>query len=148
MHDTPRLLVVAALVWLDDVHLLVQRRSASARFGAGLLELPGGKVERGESPKSGLVRELVEEWGPAAARLQVGAIIELLHHVYPSPGPEVVIAVYDVDGAAWGHAWSEHIALETGAEAVRFAAHDLPVDEFLPADRDFVAQVRARGRRA
>jgi 8-oxo-dGTP diphosphatase len=147
MDESPRLLVVAALVWLDDTHLLVQRRPARARFGAGLLELPGGKVERGEAPASALARELVEEWGPRAEQLQVGAIVELLHHVYPPPGPEVVLAVYDVDGRAWAHAWAEHIALEDGAVACAFAAHDLPVDEFLPADRDFVASVRAGRRR-
>lgn len=144
MDESQRLLVVAALVWLDDTHLLVQRRPGSARFGAGMLELPGGKVERGEAPAVALARELVEEWGTRASELRVGGIVELLHHVYPAPGPEVVLAVYDVDGRAWGDAWSQRIVLEHGAEACAFATHDLPIDQFLPADRDFIASIRRR----
>lgn len=143
----PRLLVVAALVWLDDAHLLVQRRPAAASFGAGLLELPGGKVERGESPAAALARELVEEWGPDAAVLRVGRVVELLHHVYPAPGPEVVLAVYDVDATAWGPRWSDRIRPEHGAVPIACAACDLPVEDFLPADRDLVARLRTRGGR-
>ncbi|MFY0541558.1 NUDIX domain-containing protein [Nannocystis pusilla] len=45
----PRLIVAAGLVWLGPHRLLVQRRPAGARHGAGALELPGGKVEPGES---------------------------------------------------------------------------------------------------
>jgi mutator protein MutT len=141
------LLVVAALVWLDDETLLVQRRAPAARFGAGLLELPGGKVERGEAPAAALARELVEEWGPDAVRLRVGAIVELLHHVYPAPGPEVVLAVYDVDGAAWGPSWAACVRPEVGAQVHAYRREALPVDEFLPADRAFVARVRDGARR-
>lgn len=144
---SPRLLVVAALVWLDDETLLVQRRAAAARFGAGMLELPGGKVERGEAPAAALARELVEEWGADAVRLRVGRVVELLHHVYPAPGPEVVLAVYDVDGAAWGSDWAASVRPEAGAMVHAYRHAALPVDTFLPADRAFVARVRATGRR-
>src|SRR5690554_3349183 len=78
----PRLLVVAGLVWLDPETLLVQRRPPTASHGAGMLELPGGKLERGEAPRAGLLRELQEEWGPAAAKLEVGPVADVLHHVY------------------------------------------------------------------
>lgn len=141
-----RLFVVAGLVWLDDRQLLVQRRGPRARFGAGMLELPGGKLEPGEAPTAGLVRELVEEWGPAAAALRVGRVLELLHHVYPAPGPEVLMAVYDVDARAWGEQWRALAVPEPGAQLEAHAVGALPVEEFLPADRDFIASVRARGR--
>jgi 8-oxo-dGTP diphosphatase len=139
-----RLLVVAGLVWIGPARLLVQRRSAAARFGAGMLELPGGKVEPGEAPALALSRELVEEWGPAASELHVGRIVELLHHVYPAPGPEVLLAVFHVDGCAWGDAWPARVLPDASGVPAAFDLAALPVAEFLAADRDFVAAV-ARG---
>ncbi len=59
-----RLLVVAGLLWTgvgedgDNPAILVQRRSPRADHGAEMLELPGGKVEMGESPQKALQREL------------------------------------------------------------------------------------------
>lgn len=57
-----RLLVIvaaAALVRADGRLLLAQRPEGKSM--AGLWELPGGKVETGESPEAALVRELREE---------------------------------------------------------------------------------------
>jgi 8-oxo-dGTP diphosphatase len=139
-----RLLVVAGLVWLSPRRLLVQRRAADARFGAGMLELPGGKIEPGEAPERALARELVEEWGPAAAQLEICAIAHALHHVYPPPGPEVVLLVYHVDARAWADTWRDAAHASAGEELLAFAIDELPVDEFLPADRSFVAAL-ARG---
>lgn len=139
-----RLLVVAGLVWLSAGRLLVQRRAAHARFGAGMLELPGGKIEPGEAPEQALARELVEEWGPQAARLGVGTIAHVLHHVYPPPGPEVVLLVYHVDARGWGERWSEHAHASAGEQLAAFAIDELPIAEFLPADRPFCIAL-ARG---
>ncbi|MGP4000948.1 (deoxy)nucleoside triphosphate pyrophosphohydrolase [Streptomyces sp. 8N706] len=47
---------------LDQGRLLAARRSAPPAL-AGRWELPGGKVEPGETPEAGLVRELREELG-------------------------------------------------------------------------------------
>ncbi|MFJ9349071.1 (deoxy)nucleoside triphosphate pyrophosphohydrolase [Streptomyces sp. NPDC101237] len=59
-----RIVVVAAAL-LDAGRLLAARRSAPPDL-AGRWELPGGKVEPGESPEAALVRELREELGVAA----------------------------------------------------------------------------------
>ncbi|MGA5201785.1 (deoxy)nucleoside triphosphate pyrophosphohydrolase [Streptomyces variegatus] len=55
-----RIVVGAALV--EDGRLLAARRSAPAEL-AGRWELPGGKVEPGETADAALVRELREELG-------------------------------------------------------------------------------------
>ena len=140
----PRLLVVGALVWLAPARVLVHRRSARAAFGPGMIELPGGKVEPGEAPAIALGRELVEEWGAQARALVVGPIADVLHHVYPAPGPEIVLLVYHVDGRAWGDDWPARVHSEEGFEPLAFALGDLPVAEFLAADLEF-AQALARG---
>lgn len=61
--------VAVALVRRDG-RLFLQRRSLESRSMAGLWELPGGKVEPGETPAAALHRELQEElgWAPAEVR--------------------------------------------------------------------------------
>ncbi|NEB82149.1 (deoxy)nucleoside triphosphate pyrophosphohydrolase [Streptomyces sp. SID14478] len=61
----PLVVVVAAALYDDTGRLLAARRSAPPEL-AGRWELPGGKVESGESPEHALVRELREELGVTA----------------------------------------------------------------------------------
>lgn len=61
---TERIVVVGAAL-LDGGRLLAARRSAPPEL-AGRWELPGGKVEPGESPEAALARELREELGVEA----------------------------------------------------------------------------------
>ncbi|MCX4857200.1 (deoxy)nucleoside triphosphate pyrophosphohydrolase [Streptomyces canus] len=65
---TERIVVVAAALY-DGDRLLAARRSAPPVL-AGRWELPGGKVEEGESSEAALVRELREELG---VEVKVGA---------------------------------------------------------------------------
>ncbi|MGW7196951.1 (deoxy)nucleoside triphosphate pyrophosphohydrolase [Streptomyces chryseus] len=61
---TDRVVVVGAALF-DEGRLLAARRSAPPEL-AGRWELPGGKVEPGETPPQALVRELREELGVEA----------------------------------------------------------------------------------
>ncbi|MDX5569961.1 (deoxy)nucleoside triphosphate pyrophosphohydrolase [Streptomyces sp. ID05-04B] len=61
---TERIVVVGAALF-DGGRLLAARRSAPPEL-AGRWELPGGKVEEGETPEVALARELREELGVAA----------------------------------------------------------------------------------
>ncbi|MEU6401418.1 (deoxy)nucleoside triphosphate pyrophosphohydrolase [Streptomyces sp. NPDC046985] len=65
---TQRIVVVGAAL-LDGGRLLAARRSAPEEL-AGRWELPGGKVEPGESPEAALVRELREELGVEAETVE------------------------------------------------------------------------------
>jgi 8-oxo-dGTP diphosphatase len=65
---TERIVVVAAALY-DGDRLLAARRSAPPEF-AGRWELPGGKVERGETPEEALSRELREELGVDAEAVE------------------------------------------------------------------------------
>ncbi|WP_353944516.1 (deoxy)nucleoside triphosphate pyrophosphohydrolase [Streptomyces sp. HUAS MG91] len=58
--------VVAAALYDTDGRLLAARRSAPPSL-AGRWELPGGKVEPGETQERALVRELREELGVEAS---------------------------------------------------------------------------------
>ena len=69
--------VVAALMVRDGL-LFAARRSPERREG-GLWELPGGKVEPGESDQAALTRELREELG---IEVEVGAFVAEATHAY------------------------------------------------------------------
>ncbi|MCX4245693.1 NUDIX domain-containing protein [Paraliomyxa miuraensis] len=146
MTERQPLLVAAGLVWRPGDVLVVQRRRADAGHGAGHWELPGGKLEPAEHPRDALARELMEEWGPVACGLRVGPVADVLHHVYPPPGPRVLLIVYHVDAGPLAAPGIEPLALglrpEPGVELGAFSRAELPVEEFLAADRQLLVAIR------
>lgn len=70
--------VVCGVIEDAGGRLLACRRAAGKRLG-GLWELPGGKLEDGESPAAALRRELREE---LAIEVEVGAALAPVEHDY------------------------------------------------------------------
>lgn len=83
-----RKLVVAGLITSDRGRVLITQRRADQPLPLQW-ELPGGKIEAGESPAQALARELAEELG---VRVDIGRIWDVLHHGYDDY--EVVMLVY------------------------------------------------------
>jgi len=63
MNTPQSLVLVVAVALVDpDGRVLIAQRPEGKNM-AGLWEFPGGKVEKGESPETALIRELNEELG-------------------------------------------------------------------------------------
>lgn len=66
----------------DEFHVWLQRRESSDDL-KGLLEFPGGKIEKHESPVAAAQRELAEETG-ANAKAGDLKLFNIYTHSYPS----------------------------------------------------------------
>lgn len=125
--------VVAGAVIVDG-RLLLAQRSYPAEV-AGLWELPGGKVEAGETRAWALERELAEELGmDVVAGQQVGATVPLR--------PDLVLVALTAMLLRGEPKPTEHIAVRwVSATELRQMA-----DELVPADAvwldDLVALLR------
>ena len=130
-----RIRVVAAVVFQNDALLLTQRSPGDAL--ALQWELPGGKIEPGETPEHALVREIREELGVGATTLEV---LEVDTHDYPHGlEVEVVFVRCALDSMAFTPSAAVH--------AVRWvppAAIDLST--VLAGDREFLKSLGALGR--
>jgi 8-oxo-dGTP diphosphatase len=127
-----RKLVVAALARDGDGRVLLSQRRADQAMG-GKWELPGGKVEPGESPVDALVREIREELGVGCT---VGKIFEVVFHAYPEFDLLMLVYACVLDGSPR--------AVEV-AEVRWVAPSDLPSVDILPADGPLIAQLAAEG---
>jgi 8-oxo-dGTP diphosphatase len=83
-------LSVAALVTNSKGRILTVQRSGTSTIWAGKWELPGGKVERGETFDEGLLREVWEETG-LAVRIQ--GLVGATHWDYSAAGVRVLQVV-------------------------------------------------------
>ncbi|MGN1004814.1 MAG: NUDIX domain-containing protein [Oscillospiraceae bacterium] len=87
---------VAVLPLNDDGTVTVVRQYRYP-FSRGLTEIPAGKLDPGEEPRTGALRELKEEIGA-----QAGELIDL-GEIYPSPGfCREVLYLYLARGLTYG----------------------------------------------
>jgi 8-oxo-dGTP diphosphatase len=130
-----RVRVAAAVVWRDG-RLLLTQRPAGGPLGLQW-ELPGGKIEEGETPEHALVREVREELGVQATPLEVLAVDT---HDYPH-GLEVELVFvrctfdrYDFSASPAVHAvrWVEPGSID--------------LDSVLAGDRGFLKRLATGGR--
>jgi 8-oxo-dGTP diphosphatase len=71
------LIVTAGIIRRNDTILITRRPDDSRQ--AGKWEFPGGKLEPGESPSTGLARELAEELD---LPVRVDGIFDVIYHRY------------------------------------------------------------------
>ena len=119
--------VVGAAI-IDPPYVLAFRRGSTIAM-AGKWEFPGGKLERDESPRNALARELEEELqlslpigeslGIGAAQLNPETRVELEVFEVPGTYQAVRYVLSDHDQALWLHVDELH--------SVDWAAADIPV---------------------
>lgn len=73
----PHYRIAVGVIWKGD-KILVTRRPSKGLLG-GLWEFPGGKIEKGESPKECVVREIQEEVG---LHVKAGNSVGVIRHAY------------------------------------------------------------------
>lgn len=124
---------VTAAVIIEDGRLLLARRAPGEKL-AGMWELPGGKVESGESPQECLQRELLEELSMTA---EVGDVIASTVYHYDH-GSFEMLAI-----EAWRTS-AYHLSVHDQARLVGRA--ELESLTLAPADIALVWQIAQSGR--
>lgn len=104
-----RPLRVLAAILEKNGRWLIAKRKKGDRF-AGFWEFPGGKLERGETPKECLARELSEEFGIG---VRVGRRLGSVN--YSSPAFAIELIAYSVSHLAGSFRLQDH-------EEVRWAS--------------------------
>lgn len=128
--DTPRIVVIAAVVEREGRFLLTRRLDGTHLEGRW--EFPGGKCEDGERHDDCLRRELVEELGVAA---QVGDEILTVEHAYPERTVRLHFRRCRLEGDP---------VPQLGQEMKWASRAELSTLEFPDADRDLIAMLTGR----
>lgn len=134
-HPEGTIIVAAAVLRRQDRYLLTRRPEGTHL--AGFWELPGGKVEPGESPEDALVRECREECGITVRPID---ILDVAFHRY-TVGPGRTKSVLLLFYACEDETVSEVLNLGVSEHAwVR--AEDLDAYELPPPDARLVAKLK------
>ena len=124
--------VVAAII-CDDMKEKNKIFATARGYGdlKGGWEFPGGKVESGETPQQGLIREIIEELD---TEIKVGELIDTLEYDYPTFHLSM--------DCFWAEVKAGHLELKE-AEAAKWLTKDqLDSVTWLPADILLIDQIR------
>ena len=132
LRETPGRVDVALAVPLRDGRFLVARRQAGKHL-SGYWEFPGGKIEAPESPESAARRELYEETGLQASRLE--PLVVVVHDYADRPLRFHVFLARDPQG---------DVRIDEGREWAWMTSKDLREIEMPPANRPILRALRWR----
>ena len=121
--------VVAAIIHRDGAYFATQRGYGEFE---GMWEFPGGKIEPGESQETALKREIQEELG---VDITIGELLCTTEYDYPTF--HLTMHCYLCSVA------SGEIELREHKSAQWLTAETLDTVEWLPADREIIAMLRA-----
>jgi 8-oxo-dGTP diphosphatase len=121
--------VTAAILRRGDGRVLLARRRPGLRH-AGCWEFPGGKVECGETPPQGLVREMREEFG---IDIVITGLYERIRHRY---------AHVTVELWCYTARWPDQELILCDHDRIAWALpRELPAFDLLPADVPVAARL-------
>ena len=81
--------VVAAMIQVEDMILVVQRKEDEKAYKSLKWEFPGGKVEEGERPEDAVIREVKEE-----LQLDINPVASIGRVVYEYPDVKVDLTLF------------------------------------------------------
>ena len=81
--------VVAAMIQVEDMILVVQRKENEKSYKSLKWEFPGGKVEEGERPEDALIRGIKEE-----LQLDINPVAPVGRVVYEYPDSTVDLTLF------------------------------------------------------
>ena len=128
MHQTlgGGLTLVGAAILMDDQKRFLFAQRPAGKSWEGYLEFPGGKIHEGESPRSGLARELTEELGITVAPEDLKPLT-FIEHTYQQEG-NILMLAYRC------HQWSGTPAGLEGQPLMWLHLSELAGHKILPAD--------------
>lgn len=133
--DPGRLEVVAGIIWRNGKFLAAER--PQDKLFAGFWELPGGKMEPGETARAALERELYEELGISCRDCQFGRSLE---HFWQEKNTLAILHFFDVT------AFHGEPRAREGQKIRWLAPDEIEKYKFLPGDAEILRLISACGK--
>lgn len=118
--------------------LLSMRRAPGVHGLDGKWELPGGKIEFGETPEQTIVREIQEELGISIVPRRLLPYLHTNLWEYPNALQHVVLACYECET-------EDDLSSGAGDDVRWFPINQIDFDSTLPGTREFVSLVASNG---
>ena len=131
--------VAACILRPGGREVLLSIRRAPGVLGLdGKWELPGGKIEFGETPGQAIVREIREELGMSIVPRRLLPYLHTNLWEYPHAFQHVVLACYECEAV-------DDISSDAGDNVRWFPINQIDFESTLPGTREFVSLVASNG---